>query len=88
MNSGAVNNFLAATLGKQWLKTDRHGGRQSCWSSGSESCLLDILQEPCLPRAEKQEKAKGCFPVLLSLSGKEANRGCPLLTCPSPHGPD
>ena len=44
MNSRSVNSLLAATLSKQWLKPERHGSRQSCLNSRSESAiLLDIL---------------------------------------------
>lgn len=103
MNSGSVNSILAITLDKQWLKPERPGGRQSCQSSGLDSLRvswtsvhdsktnalpLRIMSSNSGSQSRKGEKAKGCFSVLLFLSIKEANPRCPLLTCPSPHGPD
>lgn len=43
MNSRSVNSLLAIALNKQWLKPERHGGRQSFRALGWISVsLLDI----------------------------------------------
>lgn len=87
MNSGSVNNFLAATLGNSGLRqTDSEAGSPV----GAPGQVLSLGRPPgtCLPtaapRAEKQERAHGCLPRC-SLSGRKQIAGGPLRTCPSPH---